>query len=498
MLVIVILANGPLQHIVQPIAFGATLDLNPLAVLVLTIGGGCLFGMVGMILAAPLASAAVHVSRDLARARTARRAAPGARGRRGRAADDGLMGDPRRRRGSSQSDDAAGPPRALSWHGRRADPPARSTGVRRGPRRGFEAGAPACGHGPRHDGRAMTAARGPAASPGWATRASSSTSTGCGCSPTRCSTRVAHLRRVVPRPGDPGGGRRVLLSHLHRDHAHLRSLSRVARGRPVLAPAGSAALLARAGAAEVIEMAPGDEVAASARWRCARCTPITTAGAARIAARRRARLRRLRLADACTSPATPTSSRHGGPRARPRRRPAAHLGLGADAGRRPPRSAPGGRGARAAAAPARDPDPLGHLRPGRDVAGRSGGRSSPARRTTSCAPPAAWRPTCRCGCSRPAAPPGSSRRDAGRARRAPGGQRPPWPQVVGRAWSLLAINALGVYIGAAILPGVGLEGPGALIGVLLIAVINALLCPTLARLRAADQRPHPRASAASC
>jgi predicted PurR-regulated permease PerM len=69
MIVIVVLANGLLQNIVQPVAFGATLDLNPLAVLILTIGGGCLFGMVGMILAAPLASAAVHVSRDLASAR---------------------------------------------------------------------------------------------------------------------------------------------------------------------------------------------------------------------------------------------------------------------------------------------------------------------------------------------------------------------------------------------------------------------------------------------
>ena len=76
MIVIVMLANGLLQNMVQPVAFGATLDLNPLAVLVLTIGGGCLFGMVGMILAAPLASAAVHVSRDLARAREDVRASP--------------------------------------------------------------------------------------------------------------------------------------------------------------------------------------------------------------------------------------------------------------------------------------------------------------------------------------------------------------------------------------------------------------------------------------
>lgn len=71
MLVVVILANGLLQNVVQPVAFGATLDLNPLAVLIVTIGAGSLFGMVGLVLAAPLASAAVHISRDLAIARAA-------------------------------------------------------------------------------------------------------------------------------------------------------------------------------------------------------------------------------------------------------------------------------------------------------------------------------------------------------------------------------------------------------------------------------------------
>ena len=58
MLVIVILANGMLQNIVQPIAFGATLKLNPLVVLVVTIASGSLFGMIGLVLAAPLTSAA--------------------------------------------------------------------------------------------------------------------------------------------------------------------------------------------------------------------------------------------------------------------------------------------------------------------------------------------------------------------------------------------------------------------------------------------------------
>ena len=69
MLVVVILANGLLQNIVQPIAFGATLDLNPLVVLIVTIGFGAIFGMLGMVLAAPLTSAALHITRDLAEAK---------------------------------------------------------------------------------------------------------------------------------------------------------------------------------------------------------------------------------------------------------------------------------------------------------------------------------------------------------------------------------------------------------------------------------------------
>jgi len=77
MLVAVILANGLLQNIVQPIAFGATLDLNPLVVLIVTIGAGSLFGMLGMVLAAPLASAALHISRELAQAKALEAAAQG-------------------------------------------------------------------------------------------------------------------------------------------------------------------------------------------------------------------------------------------------------------------------------------------------------------------------------------------------------------------------------------------------------------------------------------
>jgi putative heme transporter len=70
MLVIVILANGLLQNIVQPFAMGSALDLHPLVVLVATIASGCIFGTIGLILAAPLLSAAVHIMRDLGRAQT--------------------------------------------------------------------------------------------------------------------------------------------------------------------------------------------------------------------------------------------------------------------------------------------------------------------------------------------------------------------------------------------------------------------------------------------
>jgi predicted PurR-regulated permease PerM len=70
MAVISLLANGALQQMIQPIAYGATLDVHPLGILIVTIAGGALFGAVGLILAAPLTSAALRVSADLARARS--------------------------------------------------------------------------------------------------------------------------------------------------------------------------------------------------------------------------------------------------------------------------------------------------------------------------------------------------------------------------------------------------------------------------------------------
>ncbi|NLT06795.1 MAG: AI-2E family transporter [Solirubrobacterales bacterium] len=71
MAVVQLLANGLLQQVVQPFAYGAALGLHPLAVLVVTIAGGALFGAVGLVLAAPLTSAVVRLSGDIARVRAA-------------------------------------------------------------------------------------------------------------------------------------------------------------------------------------------------------------------------------------------------------------------------------------------------------------------------------------------------------------------------------------------------------------------------------------------
>jgi predicted PurR-regulated permease PerM len=68
--VIVLLAHGALQQLIQPIAYGAALDIHPLAVLIVTIAGGALFGTIGLVLGAPVTSAALHIAADLAGARS--------------------------------------------------------------------------------------------------------------------------------------------------------------------------------------------------------------------------------------------------------------------------------------------------------------------------------------------------------------------------------------------------------------------------------------------
>jgi uncharacterized membrane protein YvlD (DUF360 family) len=70
--------------------------------------------------------------------------------------------------------------------------------------------------------------------------------------------------------------------------------------------------------------------------------------------------------------------------------------------------------------------------------------------------------------------PAASRRAATR--------HPSWPSTVGRAAVVLVIDALGVRLGATILPGITLSGVGALAAVVLIALVNAIIWPTLSRL----------------
>jgi predicted PurR-regulated permease PerM len=69
MAVLQLLGNGILQQMVQPFAYGAALGIHPLAVLIVTIAGGALFGAAGLILAAPLTSAGVRIAADLSHAR---------------------------------------------------------------------------------------------------------------------------------------------------------------------------------------------------------------------------------------------------------------------------------------------------------------------------------------------------------------------------------------------------------------------------------------------
>jgi L-ascorbate metabolism protein UlaG (beta-lactamase superfamily) len=71
--------------------------------------------------------------------------------------------------------------------------------------------------------------------------------------------RLFHLRRygVTPRV-EACEADLVLLSHLHGDHIHLRSLRRFGRAVPVVAPHGAKRLLRRLGLEDVRTVAPGE------------------------------------------------------------------------------------------------------------------------------------------------------------------------------------------------------------------------------------------------
>jgi predicted PurR-regulated permease PerM len=78
MAVVQILANGILQQMIQPFAMGSTLGIHPLAVLIVTIAGGALFGSIGLIIAAPIVAAINGIIKD-SREMTATKVRPEAR-----------------------------------------------------------------------------------------------------------------------------------------------------------------------------------------------------------------------------------------------------------------------------------------------------------------------------------------------------------------------------------------------------------------------------------
>jgi L-ascorbate metabolism protein UlaG (beta-lactamase superfamily) len=75
------------------------------------------------------------------------------------------------------------------------------------------------------------------------------------------TSRVAHLRRRRPMPSpDVYDVDLILLSHVHVDHLHLRSLQRLRPTAKVLTPQGSARLLRKVGFTDVREIVVGDRI----------------------------------------------------------------------------------------------------------------------------------------------------------------------------------------------------------------------------------------------
>ena len=71
-------------------------------------------------------------------------------------------------------------------------------------------------------------------------------------------SRLGHLSRRVPVPGEIGRVDAVLISHVHRDHLDISSLAALA-GRPaIVAPAGAGDLLRDRGFEHVVELREGE------------------------------------------------------------------------------------------------------------------------------------------------------------------------------------------------------------------------------------------------
>jgi len=62
---VVLFANLVLENVLEPKFLGASLNLNPIVVLLATVGGGVIAGMVGLILGAPLTAIGINLFREL-------------------------------------------------------------------------------------------------------------------------------------------------------------------------------------------------------------------------------------------------------------------------------------------------------------------------------------------------------------------------------------------------------------------------------------------------
>ncbi|WP_369140415.1 MBL fold metallo-hydrolase [Modestobacter versicolor] len=76
------------------------------------------------------------------------------------------------------------------------------------------------------------------------------------------TARLGPLRRVVPAPPPASwaGVDLVVVSHLHNDHLHLRSLRLLGRSTPVVVPRGAGRWLTRQGFTAVEELGPGESL----------------------------------------------------------------------------------------------------------------------------------------------------------------------------------------------------------------------------------------------